>query len=91
MTFGARVWDADGTLVLDTRFAAGGVPIGVWSGTSPDQTLHFPEWAGRTMQALCIDGDEFITSGTGVTFSYGTGYPVAAVPADSPTFLLAVF
>ena len=90
MALGLQVWDASGTLVLDSTTAVGGVPVGFWSGGAG--TLSFPQFAGLTMQSIVIDGAQYFSEPVGgVTISYASGFPVATVASDSPTFMLVVF
>lgn len=89
--FGLWVWDASANLVFDSTLAAGGVPVGFWSGGAG--TVSFPQFAGLTMQYIVIDGAEWFEDGAdaGVAITYPTGYPVATLQSWSPTVMLVVF
>ena len=89
MSYGLRIWNPSGVLVFDSTLAVGGLPVGFWAGGAG--VLSFPEYAGRTMQALNISGAETFATAVPVSISYGPGYPVVTVDSAAPTFMLAVF
>jgi hypothetical protein len=88
-----ELYDASGTLYFDSDSQAGGVPVGAFAGGAG--TITFPEFAGRSMQALYINGsatDDWMEAFTPVSIDYALGYPrVVCGDASTPLFLLAVF
>jgi len=86
--FGLQVFNASGVVVFDSIVAAGSCPVGVI--TAPG-TYSYPLFAGRTLQAVMLTGDESNEFALSAFVSINNATGTVTVAAGSPPFLLAVF
>jgi hypothetical protein len=77
MSYGLQVFDASGSLAFDSRTAAGGVCLGIFTVPASGGVFTFPEM-GSGLQGYCINFQG--KSIQGMQFDNNLGYPRFTFP-----------